>query len=717
MSLRKIVEYFDRFTESSKKVRAVEDIHFQTKDDKPKVVALLDEMLALIASIEAHHAAQTLTPLFIDETAIRFKKLHREVGEHVLFAPTHLQDNHPLYSPARTMLFISNWINSEFFYLKIQLRDALKTGTYADFIKTAIAPPVVIDRHRRPHKKETTPSTPSPLPQGEHKAAPYYRSTGSFIPVELPQSFHPKPLPVAKTGPRIDSVITAACSARKEEKKEARFFPTPISSSPDYPFIKPCTKFHDDEKSHPPSDGGTHHTVSILGKKPKTDRPPNLRRDNKRWFKVKQKTAETPEYQNNSQALAVAFGEISRFLIGTSQPKYRIARERDGTSYIVSEEIKGFTSFRDHLSKARAESKTQDTSHRFIEETGRGVFYKYYCLEDDFHANNAAINDKEQFVAFDHDLILGPLSMKEFLSQPRKNKTCRHGAEQTCSVDDKNCRQFANKKINYNITGYEHVGSYYDGPHSTFTLNEESATFCGFANPQDYATLPRVRYFVPTNWFFNDEPIYAAWLAAHPQFLNEKHFSAIQAFVTQDIQIELLDIHLSNTEHRQFAKAALLSRFDSFLSDPLLQNYLANHRADILTTVQYELQQSLNNNKHYCHSDKPSANSQWEQLCSSTLKHFENLLARCNQAPLSSAERAKITLCAVSIHENTETNLYHAHRFYQDNKMTKRAVDVCGQFPLSPAATCPAKMSMFAAHPIAPAKIEPKPLNNRSVCC
>lgn len=590
----KAEEKFSLIAEIQEKIKAIAETEFPRREDKGKILALIEKMFALHIPIRDHHAADTLTLELINKAHVDFLKVIEELGEYFKVWPAEWNSNPPTILCGR-LYKIGSEIEAEysqhqwlleynnFFYSKAYsyFKHCLNTGS--------------LDSQREVHQR----------------------------------SYCSPPEPFNFAGPKISAVIASAIEALSEEKSEARFFPTPTANSPLYPFLKPAAKFRDEEKTHitREHDRGKQ-TVTLIGKRSNPAKPPNLVRDTKEWLKIIQNEKFPPAFLAQRQSLIITINEISRCLIGRSQPKYRIVegKKTGEDPQVVVEKIKRFMALEDASGTLRP--------YRYYPGIASAAFIKFFFLDDDFSAKNVAINERGQAIAFDQDKCIAPLSVRE------------HNLRYPTDIPDRIDKDF------------------------------------GCANLADFQTLPKIYFAHPLNWWPNDLIIfrgYSNWLAILPEFLNEKFFMAIKTFVQKDLIKELVDIHLPQPERNKFVKATLLSRYEFYLNSPQLQDYFKTHRAEILIVINYEMKQFLKDDKHYSHTDKTLGHkhhTQWEALCNSTLKYFEMLLTRWHLAPLSSGERAKIAICNESIYQETQRCLAPVTCFYETNKMTLKASDV-----------------------------------------
>jgi hypothetical protein len=444
-------------------------------------------------------------------------------------------------------------------------------------------------------------------------------------------------------------------SHSKCEKKSASFFPANVKAAT---FRKERKHFANEEKEFKLADGFDYHKANLLNKNPKPQKI-NPQRDQANWVKIENSHVEAKKRHALNQII-VAMGECARFDIGNMMPKYRIMIASDGTEYPISKQIPGYQDFYDV--SVEIDKREHPQPEDFYQGQGRAAFFNWGNYENDFHFGNAALNQDNYFVVYDHDQKFGtvtiPLRM-EF-------------------------NEIDNKYVTYDLSTHKNIGKQFIKPVydaqsklTGYCLRGTKMHFMGESRTSDYQILPEVHYFVPTCWDYNKTnklKEYSRFLAKHRVFLNEKHLSAFKSFVTQNIKAALLDIHIENPAHCNMIKELMLKRFPAFLQDESFQKYLAENRIAAMKAIMYEMYEFLKDNKHYCYDTPEMQQAQWQAMCADTVKQFSELLKACKQAEISQEELTDLQQFSGNLQLKT------VYDFYHHQGMTYNAVAIMQQY-------------------------------------
>lgn len=279
-------------------------------------------------------------------------------------------------------------------------------------------------------------------------------------------------------------------------------------------------------------------------------------------------------YQNKSPSLfpfIIAISEILRFEIGFTQPQYMLSK-----THILSQRVEQD----DEVGEFRIRTlysywKRFLTEERlYWEGMGRVVLIKYIFQDNDFNLYNALVDKNNYFIAIDSD--------KSFWSVLEKYHICR----------DIKIQRYNNTP--YTVTDFKTPNG-----QMAYQIMGKKKLYIGDMHAEDYATLPLIKHYHPTDWFFLHPGLkkYSTDLSLDQRFLNEKHFATVKALVTELIKHLLIDLHIPIKQDRklshQFIKAQLQKVLKIAKQTEAFKQYLLQNKDKLLGVILYEAKQFL----------------------------------------------------------------------------------------------------------------------------
>jgi len=383
-------------------------------------------------------------------------------------------------------------------------------------------------------------------------------------------------------------------------------------------FIKSANHFTVETRFAIP-DESKHHSAHTSKKKSKLS--PNKNRDENEWIRITN-TLIQPAYAERENKLMVLAGEIYRFEIGNTQPKYRVFKHPSGPTEIISKKLPECTEFYTYSDKNIYPNIdfTANVYHGndFFEGMGRVIFAKYIYLENDFNSGNDYLtqqNGQQYYVGIDHDQSFHPLSI-DFHVNKNSNKELGYPADRNDT-----------KYVKIKIPGY--VAEYY-------LVTGKQKEYIGEFDVADYDNLPFIKYYVPKNWYFmgKAEKPYFTKLGKTKLFNNEKHFSAFKMLVTPFMKTFLTEFHITHEGDKKVIHKILADRLKDLnqICEKSIdfQNYINQHYFAATKAIIYEMRLFFEDNRHYLPKDKSVWKTIWKSLSAELLKHVEALLNQLN---------------------------------------------------------------------------------------
>lgn len=393
------------------------------------------------------------------------------------------------------------------------------------------------------------------------------------------------------------------------------------------------------------------HAVTKLQKKHRRSVSPT--RNDTHWYKISNRTIK-PESKNWLYEMCVFSGELSRFDVGSLQPKYRIVKDSAGDSALISKELKDAEEFMTFLEKLEkpGHGLVFDKSH-LLEGTGRVVVSEWFKQQDDLHFGNLYKVEKNGYavlVSIDPDRSFWALTSQA------------HDISSTTVP--------VAKELGYNLDGHDGKALFLD-----FTLVQGMAQHeIGSVSYKDYDSLPEVKYLLSTRWQFNQKCMleYSRALARDELFNNEKHLTLLKLMTSTSIRGFILRYHFpdrSSVIHK-FISELLINDFHQIINiynhSEAFKNYVNKNHMGALCAILYESNQFFKDNKHYLPRDNAEWLAQWEVLSESIITTL------C----IDSGDVNKLRKDAMDIEINPIAILPKLVAFYTEQLMMQRA-DEC----------------------------------------
>lgn len=414
-------------------------------------------------------------------------------------------------------------------------------------------------------------------------------------------------------------------------------------------------------------DKGQHHSAHISKKKPKNTA--NSTRDINEWIRIST-TRIFPQYTNRANWLYMVAGEIYRFEIGDTQPKYRIVQHPNRLTEIITKKIPQATEFFEYFFEKIHPDLTKDQKtdsivykgNIFFEGIARCELAKWLYLENDGSSGNSLLNAQQYFVAIDFAQSFWPIAAKFYVHQSSEKITDYPVTREDLEV--KRIETTDNHPPHYQIKGktYEYIGE---------------------LHPLDYKNLPVIQYLVPKSSDFMGDDItpYAQKLAQTQQFNNERHFAAFKALTTTFIKKYIVEYHYreqADKQHDRCALHAILSKqFEAFTNickqSDEFKEYIQNNYFSAAKATIYEVRQFFDENKHYFPKDTTLWLSLWKSIAKDLLQETHEFLSSIltNKEPggLTREEMRELTQFAEQCQTSPESILPEVADFYADQLM------------------------------------------------
>lgn len=379
-------------------------------------------------------------------------------------------------------------------------------------------------------------------------------------------------------------------------------FNTAPATSLAYAFIKKDVHFSNGVEVKV-DDGYEYHRLFQCKKIPKESKP-NSHRNQKEWL-MNHNTCTNPDKVDRQNATIVLMGEIYRFEIGVTQPKYRIVKNND-RSFPITEIVEGYQSFFDYACQNL--TKTTYANNQYLHGLGRVSFNKWLYLENDYQFKNMCLNKDNYFVGIDHDRSLAPLVLK-FKTAYETD----HLKKYLFRNYDSSVKHLSREKKDK----------------LTWLIKDKNMTDMGDIHLDDYQYFPLITHYLATNWQFEAAQNYSKFLCAHPTFLNEKHFSALKSTVTQFIKRELIQLHIAHEQDQKEITELVTNRMAE-MQNILTKStdfirYFIENGMDALHLILYEVQQFLMENKHYRYTEPDHQNTQWKKITENIIQEYNAL--------------------------------------------------------------------------------------------
>lgn len=305
----------------------------------------------------------------------------------------------------------------------------------------------------------------------------------------------------------------------------------------------------------------------------------------------------------NLLPFVIAISETLRFEIGFTQPQYMLSKEHILSRRIEQDEEVG--QFR--IRTLYAYWKRFLTDERlYWEGMGRVVLNKYIYQDNDFNLYNALIDKNNYFIAIDADKAFWSVTEKYHLF--RDIKIQRYNNTPYIVTDFKT----PDGRLAYQIPG-------------------KKRSYIGEMHAEDYDTLPLIKHYHPTDWFFLNPEIkkYSTELSQDQRFLNEKYFSTVKAIVTENIKHLLIDIHIAIKQDRkithQFIKTQLQKLTKIAKQNDAFKKYLQQNKYNLMPAIIHETKNFLND-KNYKISYFELHQSIIKTICDDIVLQYNKLL-------------------------------------------------------------------------------------------
>jgi hypothetical protein len=410
-----------------------------------------------------------------------------------------------------------------------------------------------------------------------------------------------------------------------------------------YLFKKLNTHFKPEEHKLTLVDTATHHSATKIQKIHKAGSSPQ--RDDF-WCKINNTSQIqlSPIDRSRLNQIIILSGELFRFSDG-HLPKYRmwVEEKNEENAYPVSKFIPDSEDFFEYFKEnifphqILVNRKWAYQHNPRLEGMARGIFGKYFYLDNDFHEGNALVDKKKYFHAIDHDWCFIP--------------------------------------VTWDLHG-KHVYGEADAPR----------TYNKLMTLKDYDNLPLFKDYQGSNCLWTNKGFipYLNVIAKDPDFINEKHFAALKTLATQDFQKYLVAYHIEDGEDAKGVGDILTERFNNF-SKVLPQSasfmtYLRLNRITALQAIIFEVNDFFNHNRHYLLPRNKQNNEtypQWQvriqpeklNILKTVIEMYSQLLFQFGEHSLDEVETTDLLSFSMAIARNKVDELQSVKSFYLKSNM------------------------------------------------
>lgn len=374
----------------------------------------------------------------------------------------------------------------------------------------------------------------------------------------------------------------------------------------------------------------------------------------------------------------VLMGDIFRFDLGNTLPKYRLEQCANGSYRLLTKKLHNCigTDFFDYFNAKifpNITAKLKDIDGKSIFEFGYtgdivlegmgGAFaMKYLYCENDFHFSNSLAVETDGhiiFVPIDNDRTLWPFTYPFLTSKIQKTEP----------LDKEKMMSYVSEYKD-SIPHYNRVKKIYDSSKSTSVTHGST----GHQNEEDYRSLPLHKYRTPTNWAWMVHQVqpYSKFLSRNPMVENEISFFQLKATLTPYLKKLIGEYQYRKPEFSEL-KAKFLARIQQELSDskeiceqsPVIHAFMQTHRIALLQTIIYEVNLAFHDNKHYIPENKQTWELIWSSLSNLITQNFDNMLTAQKLPPLNETEIENLKLFSKQCETNPPAVIPTVVKFYE----------------------------------------------------
>ena len=442
------------------------------------------------------------------------------------------------------------------------------------------------------------------------------------------------------------------------------------------PFVKPRSHFLEKERDFIPiPDQSKAHTFMLFNKQPKAGG--SEQRSKNEWIEI------TSPYVDEKSKEAfcrfnVLMGDIFRFELGNTLPKYRLEQCADGTYKLLSKKLHNcigsdFYNYFDEKIYSNVIYKLKDIDGKVVREftyegaqalegMGGAFAMKYLYADNDFHFSNALaveIDGHIIFVPIDNDKALWPFTHPFLTSE----------IQQSESLDKE-------KKMSY-VSEYKNSIAHFDPIRRVYDYSKIAGVThgnMGHQNEEDYRTLPCQKYRTPKNWEWMDHTskYYSKSISRNPMVENEISFFQLKATLTPYLKKLVGEYQYRKPEFSEL-KAKFHINIQKELSDskeiceqsPVIHAFMQTHRIALLQTIIYEVNLAFHDNKHYIPENKQTWELIWSSLSNLITQNFNNMLTVQKLPPLNETEIENLKLFSKQCETNPPAVIPNVIKFYE----------------------------------------------------
>lgn len=463
--------------------------------------------------------------------------------------------------------------------------------------------------------------------------------------------------------------LFSSTKAPTEKKLSTRLFRTPTAKEITYPFIKKLSNFiNEKELKNPGNSSG--HCVWTRNKKRKPDDI---------WFITKDNNI-TKENSARLNAFTVTSGENYNFKFGAT--KYRIVRDDSDekkVDFIISKGLPHFEDFYDFMDRTKIYKKQNPNETELFDDSGRVLLSEVIWQQNDLSNCNIGFTgsklasdskggeDDVRMTAIDPVQAFWELTAK-FISL---NNNHQKKIAQVYVPSNHNQGNYIIVRFNQNKN---FIGNFTSKNYIEFPITQV------IFSSDDSSTVGYFPFMSLNRQYYN----YAKKLHTNKRFLNEKYLQTFKELITQQMTLELAEIHIAHDEDRLELKTHITGILNNLLkiakNSIEFKEYLIAHATLLVKTVLYEIKIFLLKNKHYRFLTVEDERLQWNAIISVTLTEFRNLMRELNLYVISSQlqELNDFGNSITSQKDLTFENggIKEVHHYYLSQSMKNRAQEM-----------------------------------------
>ena len=452
------------------------------------------------------------------------------------------------------------------------------------------------------------------------------------------------------------------------------------TKSDEDPFVKLRSHFTDKEEKFIPGEEQFHHSFKLFKKNPKPGA--SEQRSKNEWIEISS-IVSSQKYKEEFCRFNVLMGEVFRFELGDSMPKYRIEEYEDDAYKLITKKLDCIGPdfldyYGDHIEPSidykihkqtfkKEEIRVWEGAYQgteILEGTGAACFMKYFYLDDDFHFANALVirkNGHKLFVPIDHDRCLWTFPAK-FQSLIAKLDRPVDAMEKVFSYVTAHPEGEA--KFNPNT-------SIFDTSKIAGVKNKDM----GQQDEEDYVNMPWIKHRFPKLWDWMKHMVrpYTEKVSKDMTVKNEVIFFRLKSCLTPYLKRFLVEYHfgqnyafndLKNEIHEKMQNELFILKGICEKSSAI-HEYMTSHRITALQAMIYEMNLAFHDNKHYMPADKAAWETIWSTVSGLIIKNYNSMLIAQKLPILSELEINKLKLFSKDCENNSMEAITQVGKFYE----------------------------------------------------